>query len=112
MKFIVSVLLTALLAYAFSLYLPWWCIALAAFITAIAIHQKPGKAFLSGAIGLFLLWGIQSAMLNAQNSGLLASKISHMFTQNNNAYLIIIIAAVVAFLVGGLAALSGSYLRK
>ena len=57
MKFFVSLLLTALLSFAAGLYLPWWSIAIAAFIVAALIPQSAVKSFLTGFTALFLLWG-------------------------------------------------------
>lgn len=57
MKFFVSLLLTALLSFAACLYLPWWSIALAAFLVAALVPQKPFRSFLAGFAALFLLWG-------------------------------------------------------
>ena len=55
MKFFVSLLLTALLSFAACLYLPWWSIALAAFLVAALVPQKPFRSFLAGFAALFLL---------------------------------------------------------
>ena len=57
MKFLVSIILTALLGFAAGLFLPWWGIALAAFVVALLIPQHGGLAWLSGFLGIFLLWG-------------------------------------------------------
>ena len=54
MKFFTSILLTALLSFAACLYLPWWSIAVVAFMVAALIPQKPGKAFLTAFIALFI----------------------------------------------------------
>ena len=58
MKFLSAVILTALLAFATGLYgvMPWWSFAITSLIVAMAVHQKAGKAFLSGFVGLFLLF--------------------------------------------------------
>ena len=53
MKFIAALILTALSGYASCLFLPWWSIAIAAFIIAFIIKQKPGWAFVSAFLGLF-----------------------------------------------------------
>jgi len=47
MKFIVSILLIALLSVVVCLYLPWWIIAIVAFIVAALIPQKPVTSFFS-----------------------------------------------------------------
>ena len=55
MKFIAALIITALLSFIAGLYLPWWGIAIAAFIVALLVYQKAGMAFLSGFLGLFFL---------------------------------------------------------
>lgn len=114
MKFFVSILLTALLSFAVGLFtiLPWWSFAIAAFIVALAIHQKPWKAFFAGFLALFILWGLMAAYIDFQNDHILATKISKLFIKVENSMLIVLITALIGGLIAGFAALSGSYLRK
>ena len=56
MKFLAALILTALLSFVAGLYLPWWGIAIAAFIAALIVYQKAGFAFLAAFSGLLLLW--------------------------------------------------------
>ncbi len=114
MKFFASILLTALLSFAIGLFtiLPWWSFAIASFIVALAIHQKPWKAFFAGFLALFMLWGLMSAYIDFQNNHLLANKISKLFLKADNSMLIVLITALIGGLVAGFAALTGSYLRK
>ena len=60
MKFITAIILTALLSFSIGLFpvLPWWSFAITSIIIAIAIHQKPWKAFLAAFIAVFVLWAI------------------------------------------------------
>ena len=112
MKFITSLILTALLAFACCLFLPWWSIAVAAFAVAALIPQKPGKAFLTGFTALFLLWGVLSFWISSNNGHILVQKISMLILKMNNPYVLIFVTAFIGALVAGFAALSGSYLRK
>ena len=112
MKFIISLILTALLSFGTCLYLPWWSIAIAAFIVAALIPQKPGKAFLAAFIALFLLWGAFSFWLSNNNEHLLAHKVSVLILKMDSPYLLILATALIGGLVAGFAALSGAYLRK
>jgi len=112
MKFIVATILTSLLAFAAGLYLPWWSIAIAAFIVSTLIHQKPWKSMLSGALGLFLLWGLLAIWIDSKNQGILSARISELLPLGGSAFLLILITAFVGALVAGLAALSGAYLKK
>jgi len=112
MKFIVATILTSLLAFAAGLYLPWWSIAIAAFIVSALIHQKPWKSMLSGALGLFLLWVLLAIWIDSKNQGILSARISELLPLGGSAFLLILITAFVGALVAGLAALSGAYLKK
>ena len=112
MKFFISLILTALLSFAACLFLPWWSIAIAAFVVAALIPQKPGKAFFTGFISLFLLWGGLSFWISKNNDHILAHKISVLMLKMDNPYVLILATALVAALVAGFAALAGSYLRK
>ncbi len=112
MKFIVSIALIALLSVAACLYLPWWTIAIVAFIVAALIPQTPGKSFLAGFIALFLLWGMLAWYLSSNNDHLLAHKVSVLILQKNSAALLVAVTALIGALVAGFAALAGSYLRK
>lgn len=112
MKFIISFLLTALLAFAFCLFLPWWSIAIAAFLVAALIPQRPGKAFLTAFAALFLLWGLMSFWISSNNDHLLAKKVSQLILKMDNAIVLVLVTALIGALVAGFAALAGSYLRR
>lgn len=111
MKFIVSVFLTALLSFAAGLYLPWWSIGLCAFIVSVLILQRPSKAFLAGFAGIFLLWLIFSWAIDSANDHILSHKIAQIFPLGGVSFLLVLVTSLVGGLVGGFAALSGSYLR-
>ena len=89
MKFITSLILTALLSFAACLFLPWWGIAIAAFIVAALIPQNSGKAFLTGFLALLLLWGGLSFWISNNNNHLLAHKVSMLILKMDNPYLLI-----------------------
>ncbi len=112
MKLIASIILTALLSFALCLYLPWYAIALAAFAVAALIPQSPGKSFITGFVALFLLWGLLSFWISNNNNHLLAHKVSLIILKTDSVIGLIVATALIGALVAGLAALSGSFLRK
>ena len=112
MKFFFAFILTILLSFAACLFFPWWSIAIAAFVVAALIPQKPFKAFLTGFIALFLLWGGLSFWMSNNNDHILAHKISQLILKIDNPIVLILATALIGALVAGLAALAGSYLRK
>lgn len=111
MKFLIALILTALLSFAGALFFPWWVIAVAAFVVAVSIPQKPLRAFLTGFLALFLLWGIQSYIIDAQNQHILSSKVAELLKLNSYV-LMILITALVGGIVSGMASLTGSFLRN
>jgi len=111
MKFLVATLLTAVLGFISGLFLPWWCIAVTSLIVAILVHQKGWKAFLSGFLGLFLLWAGLAWWIDMKNNGVLSKKIAGILPLGGSALLLIFVTGLVGGLVAGFAAMSGSYLR-
>ncbi|HEU4473082.1 MAG TPA: hypothetical protein VFR58_18450 [Flavisolibacter sp.] len=112
MRFLLSVLLTAALAFVAGLYLPWWSIAIVAFLVALLIRQRIGFSFLSGFAGIFLLWGVLALWIDIKNSGLLSRRIAALFSLGESSILLILITAFIGALVGGFAAMSGSSLYR
>ena len=112
MKFLITILLIALLSFLCGLYLPWWGFALAACLIGALIPQKPGLSFLAGFLALFLLWGGLACFINAANNSILSVKIAQILPLNGSPVLLILVTGFVAALVGGGAALTGCYLTR
>jgi len=111
MKFILAVFLSALLGIALGTFMPWWSIAIAGFLVAIAVPLKPGSAFLAGFTGIFVGWVSIAMLRDASNERILSVKIASILPLGGSSFLLIVVAGLVGALVGGFAALSGSYLR-
>lgn len=112
MKFFISILLIAALSFALCLYLPWWFIAVAGFITAVFIPLGAGRSFLAGFLAVFILWGFMSFVLSNANGHLLAHKVSVLIIKADNPYVLMLVTALIGGIVAGLGALTGGLLRK
>lgn len=112
MKFIISLILIALLSFAACLYFPWWSIAIAAFLVIVVIPQRPGKAFLCGFLSLFLLWAGLSLRISNNNNHILAHKMSAVILAVDNPFLLIVVTGLLGGIIGGLGALAGGLLRS
>ena len=112
MKFTLTLLLHALVAFAFGLYLPWWSIALASFIVGLLIPQSSAFAWLAGFSGVFLLWGMLAAWIDYRNLHILSSRLAVLFPLGGNAWALVLLTAVLGGIVAGTASMSGSLLRK
>ena len=114
MKFITTLLLAALMAYAIGIYtsVPWWSFAITNIIVAIAIPQKPLISFVSGALSIGLLWACLSMIIDQSNHHILATKVATILPLKGSYVLLILVTSIVGALVGGLSSLTGSFLRS
>ena len=113
-KFIVSLALTALLTYAIGIYgsLPWWSFVISNIIISIVIVQTPGKAFLSGSLGVGLLWLVLALITDIQNKHILSVKVATLLPLNGSYTMLIVITTFIGFILGGLSSLTGAFIRK
>ena len=113
MKFLIATILTALLSFIAGIYIPlWWFFVIVALLVALLIHQKAGKAFFAGFLGLFILWSVLAFWMDSANDGILSTKIASLLPLAGSKWMLIIVTALIGGLVAGFAALSGSYLRS
>lgn len=69
------------------------------------------SSFLSGLLGIFLLWAIVAFWIDIKNNSILSHKISELFRLGGSSILLIVVTALIGGLVGGFAAMAGSSLR-
>lgn len=112
MRFISALVLTALLSFAGSLFFDWWIVAIAAFLVAVVIPQKSFVSFITGFAALFLLWGTLSFLIDYKNQQVLSVKIATLFYLGASNIAIILVTAFIGGMVAGMAALTGSFIRK
>jgi hypothetical protein len=112
MKFLVSIFLTAVLAYSLGLYMPWWSIALAACAVSVMLYQSPGFSALTGFLGIFLFWCIMSWIRSKANQDILAHRISLFILKKDQPVLLIMVTGLLGGLTGALGALTGSLARR
>ncbi|WP_439506505.1 hypothetical protein [Sediminibacterium sp.] len=114
MKFIASILLSALLAFVAGLFtqLPWWIFVISSFIVAALLHQSPGKSFLSGFLGLFLLWIVLAFIKDAANEHILSTKVALILPLGGSYMMLILVTGIIGGLISGFAALTGSFVKK
>jgi hypothetical protein len=113
MKFLVATILTALLSFIAGIYINiWWFFGIVALVVALLVHQRAGKAFFAGFLGLFLLWFILAFWIDNANDGVLSVKIASLLPLGESKWTLIIVTALIGGLIAGFAALSGSYLRS
>jgi hypothetical protein len=114
MKFITAIFLTAFLAFAIGLFttLPWWSFVFTSFLVAMGIHQKAGRAFLSGFLGLFLLWAVLAILKDQANDHILSMKVARILPLGGSYWILILVTGFIGGLVSGLSSVAGSTARK
>jgi len=107
MKFIVSIVVTALLSYSMGLILPWWSVAIAGFISGVFIPQKLLLAMLSSFLGVFLLWGLIALYISISNDHILAHRISILVLKQDNPLLLVVFTGLLGGITSGISSLTG-----
>ena len=111
MKFAVNLIITALLSIVLNLFLPWWSIMLAAFITGFVIDLKGSAVFLAPFLGVLFLWMVYGYLLSSANDFILSTKIANLLPLGGNVMLLTLITGVVGGIAAGVAGFSGKQLK-
>jgi hypothetical protein len=109
MRLFIAILLLAFLT---QLFLPWWTIAPLCFVLAAALGSTGGRAFGAGFAGVGLGWLLLAGWLNAQSAGILSHRVAQLLPLGGQGWVLVLVAAVLGGLVGGVAALAGCWVRQ
>ena len=112
MKFVISLLLIALLSLGAEIYLPFWSVALVAFTVSALIPQAPWKALVCGFVAVFALWAGLAVYLDSANDHILGNRVSLLVLKTTSPFLLILVTGFIGGLVGALGALTGSFLHR
>ena len=108
---ILNFIATLVLAVIFSLFLPWWSVMLAAFITAVLLSLKGAAVFIIPFLAVFVFWTAYAFMLTSANNFTLAKKIAILFPLDGNVYLLTLVTGIVGGLAAGIAGIFGKQSR-
>lgn len=111
MRFLLSLLLTAVFGFLAGLILPWWSIAPVAFLVALLVPQSLRNGFFSGFLGIFLLWVLLAVWIDVKNGSILSHRIASLLPLGGSSVLLVLASAFTGAIVAGVAALAGSSLR-
>jgi hypothetical protein len=108
MKFLTQCLLIIVIAYVLELFLPWYSIAIAAFIIGYAVRSR--VSFLTGFVAIALLWSFKAMLIDYTSASDLADRVAQIFPVKQKIYLYLVMA-LLGGLVGGFAAMAGAALQ-
>lgn len=108
----IQILLIAFGSLLAQLVLPWWSLALAAFAVCFWRSPAAGRAFWYGFAGVALVWLIYALLVHTRTDGIFTGRMSQLLFKTNGSAVLILATAIVGGLVGGLAGLSGYFVRQ
>lgn len=110
MKVLFAFILIIILGFVTQLFLPWWVIAIVCFLIGLTFVEKTKYALFTGFFAVFTLWGLTALLTSYQNDFILINRMSELLPVHN-AWLIMLLTAVMGGLIGMLSTLSGYYLQ-
>ncbi|PWL27224.1 hypothetical protein [uncultured Roseivirga sp.] len=111
MKKLSNFILTIILGIILSLFLPWWAVMLAAFLSGAIVRLRNVAAFFVPFGAIALLWIVNAWMLSSANDYTLASKIAVLLPLEGNVVLLILVTGIIGGLAAGIAGLFGNQCR-
>jgi hypothetical protein len=109
MKFLIQFVAILFSAHLLALFMPWYSIAIAAFVMGFLL--KSNTNFLAGFSAIATLWVFNALLIDGGSSSDLSERVAKLLMVQYNIVLFLVMA-VVGGLVGGFAALTGALLRK
>ena len=108
----IQILLIAFLSLLAQLFLPWWSLAVVAFLVCFWRGQSAGRSFLYGFAGVAVVWLAYALLIHTRTDGILTGRMSELLFKTNAAALPLLVVTLLSGLVGGLAGLSGFFVRQ
>ncbi|MEO8933175.1 MAG: hypothetical protein ABI295_02620 [Xanthomarina sp.] len=106
-KNIIHFIVTIILAFILSQFLPWWSIMVAAFATSLFFSLKRTSVFVVPFLAITLFWMGYSFWLSSSNNFILAKKMAVLLPLNGNAFLLILVTGIIGGLAAGIAGIFG-----
>ncbi len=92
-------------------FFAWWILAVVTGVFAFLQNKNAWSSLLTGGLVGALLWGLLAEFLNFRNSGVLSNSIGTMIGGLSGVHILLITIAL-AFIVGGMGAMTGALLRQ
>lgn len=108
---IVAIVVILALSLILQSILPWWTVAVAAFVGGYLRSSSGWKATGAGFAGIGILWLLSASFIHLKTGGILTSRVGEMLGLPMP-FLVIFVTAILGGGVGGLAAATGYHFRK
>jgi len=102
--------LVAVFSFLIQLILPWWSMAIAAFIVSFGIGKKPLATFLSGFCACGMVWLLYALFIHFTRGDLMTARMAQLFTLPSS-WLLYLNTSLLAAIIGGFSAWAGVSLK-
>lgn len=111
MNFLKQTLFTVAICFILQYFLPWWTLVIGAGIGGYMFGNGGGMSFLSGLLGVGLLWLVMAMLIDVQTQSILTEKVAKIFPTKIPG-LLFLVTAIIGGLPGGFAAMTGAMIKK
>lgn len=108
----IQLVLIMLLSALAQLILPWWSIAVVAFGVCVWRSTGGAQAFLTGFLGVALVWLVYALLIHTRTDGIFTGRMGMLLFKSGSAALPLLVTVILGGLVGGLAGLTGFFVRR
>lgn len=106
MKFVIQIITTIIACFLLQTFLPWWTMAIGAFVIGYILANKGYVSFTAGFLAVGLLWLGMAFYIDQSTHSILTEKVNRLLPLNS-----FILTTLIGGLVGGFAALTGALLK-
>jgi hypothetical protein len=110
MRLFLAIVLITILSAVAEFFLPWWSVAIVAFLITFLMRLKAGQSFLAGFVGVGICWFMAARQHDAVNEHILSGRMAQLFHLPDYG-LFIAVTVFIGALVGGLAGWAGANSR-
>ncbi|MDP4679235.1 MAG: hypothetical protein NWS46_02590 [Cyclobacteriaceae bacterium] len=111
MAFILRLVLIAISCYGLGFVMPWWSIVVCCIAISFFLPGYSFNAFLSGFLGVGLLWMVMAWKYDMLSGSNMSSKILQLFPIDDH-IILIVVTGLLGGLVGGFSAITGNTFRQ
>lgn len=111
-KALSNFVLTLVLAIVFSMFMPWYAVMIAAFLSGAIVSLKKAATFVVPFLAIALFWIGYAMYLSAPNDFTLASKIAVLLPLEGKANLLLLVTGMIGGLAAGFAGLFGNQVHS
>lgn len=111
-KSFLNFVLTLVLAFVLSSFLPWWSGMLAALIISAIVRLRKAAVFIVPFSSVAFLWVLKAYLISSANEFILAERITVLLQIDGNLFLLFLVTGLIGGISAGVAGALGNQISK